>query len=330
MRGVKKTYKRLSLHRHEAPHPPRNNLSRNKESSKLFVITIIGVVLVLALLLSSQGQLAENGFFTDEANTAGTELAAAPVYENQPFSLKVRVNTDKETSTVGFTLNLPQELGCDKVTVKNLLGWDIKADDKCNPVKKQIVFGYATAGTGKSGTFDAAEIDFTGMPKGNYAFTFESFQAFDSQNKNIIQKVLNPVVEVQSAPSEVSSSTASSGGGGAAPTVSAGEEAPTVAADEVASTVPVEEVAPTASAEEAASAIPTKKVLITKAAEVLKAASKKLVAMGKDYFKVAWMAAVVLAVFITAMVIIVYLRRKKKRKSVQREKDSKAAFKKLK
>ncbi len=318
MRGVKKTYKRLFLHTHEA-HPPRNGPLRNKgESGKLFVITIIGMVLVLALLLSSQGQLTGNGFFTGEVNTAGTELVAAPVYENQPFSLKVRANTDKEISVIGFELKLPSGMNCANVQdIQNLLGWDVESEKTCDASQKKIIFEYATFGAGKSEKFDAAQIDFTGMPKGNYAFTFKSFQAFDSQNKNIIQKVLNPVVEVQSAPSpEASSSPASAGG--AAPTASAEEVTPTASAKEVTPTVPVEEVTPTASAEEAASEIPAKKVSITKAAEALKAASKKLVAMGKNNFKVAWLAAAVLAVFITAIVIIVYLRRKKRKVKVQK------------
>lgn len=193
-RRIKKVYKRLPPHTNEA-HPRANE----GEASKPFVIAIITIVAVvaLALLLLFSEQLAGRAFFVGADNSAGAVLVA-PAYENQPFSLKVQANTgNQETSVVSFTLNLPMQLTCDKVKVQNLLGWDIKVDDKCDSVKKQMVFSYATFGAGKSGTFDVAQIDVEGQLIGDYQFNFESFLAFDNLNKNIIQTILDPLVQVK-------------------------------------------------------------------------------------------------------------------------------------
>ncbi len=186
-------YKRLPPHTNEA-HPHTNA----GEASKPLVIAIITIVAVVALslLLLFSEQLAGRAFFVGAKNSAGVVPVTA--YENQPFSLKAQANTDRETSTLGFILKLPQGVTCNNVLeIKNSLGWELESKKICDANKNLIVFEYATFQIGKSGTFDVAEISFSGLPKGSYAFVFESFQAFDNKNMNVIQTVENPTVEVK-------------------------------------------------------------------------------------------------------------------------------------
>ncbi|MBI4147104.1 DUF4215 domain-containing protein [Candidatus Woesearchaeota archaeon] len=192
-RRITKVYKKLPPHTNEA-HPVANA----GEASKPLVIGIIAIVAVVALslLLLFSNQFVGKALFTgQETNAAGAELIPANVYENQPFSLKVRANTGVEVSVVGFELDLPLGVSCDKVTIKNMLGWDVESKKKCE--NNKITFEYATFGAGKSGTFDVAQLDILGVSKGDYNFKFASFQAFDSSNKNAIVTLLDPAIQVK-------------------------------------------------------------------------------------------------------------------------------------
>ncbi len=195
-RPVKKVYKKLPPHTYE-PHP----VATAGEASKPLIIGIIAIVAVIALslLLLFSDQLVGKAFFTGEMNSAGAELIPTTVYENQPFSLKIKANIgSKETNLVTFTLSLPTGTSCTGITVENLLsGWS-EFDRKCENGKIQFTFG--SVSTGKSQTFDVAQINFPGYAPGNLQFTFDSFQAFDSNNMDQVTKEENPLVVIK-APS---------------------------------------------------------------------------------------------------------------------------------
>src|SRR3989344_5036603 len=168
-RRVKKVYKKLPPHTNEA-HPFTNS----GEASKPLIIGIIAIVAIIALslLLLFSDQFVGKAFFTGEVNSAGAELIPSTVYENQPFSLKIKANTGgSQVSTVGFELSLPLGITCANVqNIQNLLvGWDIESDKKCD--NNKVIFGYATVGTGKSGSFDVAQIDIVpGFSSKDYIF----------------------------------------------------------------------------------------------------------------------------------------------------------------
>ncbi|MDP3698968.1 MAG: myxococcus cysteine-rich repeat containing protein, partial [Nanoarchaeota archaeon] len=198
-RRVQKVYKRLPPHTYEA-HPVANA----GEASKPLIIGIIAIVAVIALslLLLFSDQIVGKAFFTGEMNSAGAEVVPSKVYENQPFSLKVKANTGgKETNVVGFELDLAPGMTCDNVqSIQNLLGWDVESKSMCDAAKNKIIFEYATFGAGKSGTFDVAQIVIVpGFAQGDFQFDLGPFQAFDSNNMNIITNVLDPIVQVKKA-----------------------------------------------------------------------------------------------------------------------------------
>ncbi|MEK6939105.1 MAG: hypothetical protein AABX31_00100, partial [Nanoarchaeota archaeon] len=177
-RRVKKVYKKLPPHTNEA-HP----VASAGEASKPLIIGIITIVavIILSLFLLFSKQFVGKALYTGEMNSAGAEVMPTTVYENQPFSLKIKANAGaKEVSVVGFELDLPAEVTCDNVQIQNLLGWDVESKKTC--AMGTIVFEYATFGAGKSGSFDVAQIDIQGLSKKDYTFNFVSFEAFDSTN----------------------------------------------------------------------------------------------------------------------------------------------------
>src|SRR3990167_4475470 len=155
-RRVKRVYKKLPPHTYEA-HPVANAGEASKPLI-IGIIAIVAVILLSLLLLFSKQQFAGKAFFTGEMNSAGAELTGV-AYEDEPFSLKVRANADKEVNVVNFELELPKDLTCTNVKIQSLLGWDLKLDEKCDMNTNKIIFGYGTLGTGKTGTFDVAQID---------------------------------------------------------------------------------------------------------------------------------------------------------------------------
>ena len=198
-RRVKKVYKKLPPHTYEA-HPVANAGEASKPLI-IGIITIVAVILLSFFLLFSKQQFAGKAFFTGEMNSAGAELTGS-AYENQSFSLKVRVNTDKEVGTVGFELELPPDLTCANVQkIQSLLGWEFKSDEKCDMNTNKIIFGYGTLG-GKTGTFDVAQIDIGPAFQKDTSFTFHfsSFQAL-AGDTNVIVKIEDPTVKITAAPS---------------------------------------------------------------------------------------------------------------------------------
>src|SRR3989338_4719299 len=131
-----------------------------KEADKTFLIAIISIVAVVALFLL----LLFSGQFVGKAiavNAVGAELVS-PAYADAPFSLKVVANTEKETTSVQFTLKL-SGLDCSYVAanpVKNLIeGWNT-LENKCSG-EKIIFFSQKSASTptGESNLFEVAQID---------------------------------------------------------------------------------------------------------------------------------------------------------------------------
>ena len=189
-----------------------------KEADKTFLIAIISIVAVVALFLL----LLFSGQFVGKAiavNAAGAELVS-PAYAGASFSLKIVANTEKETTSVQFTLELPSEMDCSDVATtpaENLIaGWD-EFENKCDSstTPKRIIF-YAqkkiSTPTGETELFDIAQIDFVeGLPLNSMVqFTFKSFLALDKDSENLVQNLPLPLtVTVQEAPS-----TAVCGNGG--------------------------------------------------------------------------------------------------------------------
>src|SRR3989344_5122595 len=183
-----------------------------KEADKTFLIAIISIVAVVALFLL----LLFSGQFVGKAiavNAAGAELVS-PAYAGASFSLKIVANTEKETTSVQFTLELPSEMDCSDVATtpaENLIaGWD-EFENKCDSstTPKRIIF-YAqkkiSTPTGETELFDIAQIDFVeGLPLNSMVqFTFKSFLALDKDSNNQIQNLPAPVtVTFQQQPSQI-------------------------------------------------------------------------------------------------------------------------------
>ncbi len=189
---------------------PLHNTRR--EADKTFLIAIISIIAVVALflLLLFSGQLVGKAFFQNQPNNAGI-VDPGVILEGKPFSLKVQVNipTPSKTNAVGFTLQLPTVSGvadvCSKIidvdndasngiNIKNLFG-DYVLDNKCE--NNKIIFGSGLTNGDKSGTVTVAQIDFQGLPKGFYSFTFiGQFEAYD-EGIAIAITILNPTIEIQ-------------------------------------------------------------------------------------------------------------------------------------
>lgn len=179
---------------------PPLSLSHYGEMNKSLLIAIIAIVAIvtLSLLLLFSDQLVGKAFFAGQANSAGTELVSPTVpqvYENQPFSLKVKANTGQETKLVSFDLQLPSGVTCAEVLgIQNLLsGWS-EYDRRCEDGK--IIFTYGNVIAGKSGTFEVAQIDLAGFPASTFSADFISFVAFDANDQNQIVSVADPSFQI--------------------------------------------------------------------------------------------------------------------------------------
>ena len=203
----------------KSKHSRKEKSARNLESAahakganKLFLIAVISIagVIALFLLLLYSDRLVGKAI---ASNTAVAELAS-PAYADTSFSLNVSANTEKETTAVKFSLELPPEMDCSFVAttpVENLItGWD-ELENKCDSstTPKRIIF-YAqkkiSTPTGKTGLFDIAQVNFVeGLALNSQVqFTFKSFIAFDKDSNNQIQNLPAPVtVTFQQQPSQI-------------------------------------------------------------------------------------------------------------------------------
>ena len=201
-RRVKKVYKKLPPHTYEA-HP----VASAGEASKpliIAIITIVAIILLSALLLFSKS-------FVGKAISAGVteasaELNSAKVYTNQPFSMNISANIGADsTKSIAFTLKLPPEISCDKVTINNLLnGWSnfVKPEVACSLGK--ITFFRATTDDSnfKKGAFNIAQIIVSGAAKKDgYLFDIESLAAYDLKDseKNLISTIKDITVNIVDA-----------------------------------------------------------------------------------------------------------------------------------
>ncbi len=197
-RKRKKVVKRLS-------RKSKSTITSARKADKTFLIAIISIVAVVALflLLLFSGQFVGKAFFTGQENNVGV-ADPGTIIENQPFSLTVQVNVPAKatTNSVGFTLQLPDGITCDKVSgIQNLFG-GLETDNKCG--NNNIYFG--TGLMSKSGIIDIAKISFQGLPKKSYAFTFTKFEALHGSGSTqaagtpITLTILNPTVTIIEQP----------------------------------------------------------------------------------------------------------------------------------
>ncbi len=186
--------------RKNSPPPPT-------DGRKQFLIAIISIVaiVILALFLIFSQQFVGKAIlqpFTGAPNSVGAELIPAIVYENQPFSLKIKANTaNYYVNTVGGFITLPSEMSCTDVdSVTNLLpgwidGFPNLPSNKCE--NGVIKVGYVVFQLAKTGTFDVVQINFKGKPAWQYKFDFSNFQAYHSVNNiNRIFTEKDPIVQI--------------------------------------------------------------------------------------------------------------------------------------
>lgn len=200
---IKRVYKPLPPHTYEA-HP----LAHRGEASKPLVIAIIAVVAVvaLALLLLFSDQLVGRAYFDPTvSNSAGMELVSltAPyIYENQPFSLKVKANVAQQTNTISFSVQLLDTVACTNVLgIQSLLpsGW-AALENECDITNNVITFTAYSITSGMIGTFDVVQIDFAGLPVSSFSAYFLNFQAYDAANQNMVTSIADPSFEILAAP----------------------------------------------------------------------------------------------------------------------------------
>ncbi|MEK6969306.1 MAG: hypothetical protein AABW48_02665 [Nanoarchaeota archaeon] len=195
--ATNKNRKQLKLHR-TPPQPRRKSLFQTAgEVSKPFLITIITGVAILALLilLLFSKQFVGRALYTGLEGTAGLEVG--PVVEGEPFTAIVKTHIGaKQTSTLGFTLDLPNGLSCDNVfNLKGLLLNAFIESLKCE--NGQIVYVYTTVGSPHTGEIKMAQITFKPLAVGSYSLKFSQFEIIDAQNNIISLNVLNPTIEVK-------------------------------------------------------------------------------------------------------------------------------------